>query len=255
MINVVPAYAQTNAFVGKWNITGDPPNQANVYWLEVKDEGGTVSAMFLNRGGSPVPGTEVKIANGELWFKLPGGRASTRGALRAADGKLTGTVGTSANSVKVTGVRPPQWAACDANASHTFGKRSRCLTVRRWPPGASSSRTSRGSGPSNGAMTNKPPANNLVSKEKFQNFKSKRNNKLSPKSNSGIYLRGRYEMQVLDDAGAAPEAHGHMAIYRTRAECQRQQARRRMADHAKHDRRESRDGRAERSDGAQQLED
>ena len=78
VISVVPAYAQTNAFVGKWNITGDPPNEANVYWLDVKDEGGTVSAMFLNRGGSPVPGTEVKIANGELSFKLSGGTGEAR---------------------------------------------------------------------------------------------------------------------------------------------------------------------------------
>ena len=97
VISVVPAFAQTNAFVGKWNITGDPPNEANVYWLDVKDEGGTVSAMFLNRGGSPVPGTEVKIADGELSFKLSGGTGEAPSVLlRAADGKLTGTVGTSA---------------------------------------------------------------------------------------------------------------------------------------------------------------
>ena len=63
-------------------------------------------------------------------------------------------------------------------------------------------------------MTNTPPANNLVSKEKFKDFKLEAEYKLSPKGNSGIYLRGRYEMQVLDDAGSgAGRAHGHMAIY------------------------------------------
>ena len=40
-------------------------------------------------------------------------------SLNAAGGKLTGTVG--AQAVKVTGVRPPTWGACDANAAHTFG--------------------------------------------------------------------------------------------------------------------------------------
>ena len=66
-------------------------------------------------------------------------------------------------------------------------------------------------------MTNTPPANNLVSKERFKDFRLEAEYKLSPKGNSGIYLRGRYEMQVLDDAGTAPEAHGHMAIYSRRA--------------------------------------
>jgi hypothetical protein len=35
----------------------------------------------------------------------------------------------------------------------------------------------------------------------------------SAEGNSGIYLRGRYELQVLDDAGAEPSATGHMGLY------------------------------------------
>jgi hypothetical protein len=213
------AFAQGNAFLGKWNITGDPPNDGNVYWLEVKDEGGKLSAMFLNRGGSPVPGTDVKIANDELTFGLPGrGDNLPKVSLHAAGGKLTGTVGTTATSVTVTGVRPPQWPACDANAQHTFGKPVALFD--------GSSMTAWGvqfkDKPSNwaiedGAMTNTPPANNLVSNEKFRDFKLEAEYKLSPKGNSGIYLRGRYEMQVLDDAGTPTEAHGHMAIYSRKA--------------------------------------
>ena len=62
-------------------------------------------------------------------------------------------------------------------------------------------------------MTNQAGANNLVSKQKFDNFKIHCEYKLEAKSNSGIYLRGRYELQVLDDFGKEPESHGHMAIY------------------------------------------
>ena len=115
----VPAGAQTNQFLGAWNITGDAPNQSYVYWLEVKDEAGTPTALFLNRGGSPVPVKDVKIANNELTFTLPGTGPAQTATFHAAGGKLTGTVGTQA--VKVTGVRPPTWGACDANAAHTFG--------------------------------------------------------------------------------------------------------------------------------------
>jgi hypothetical protein len=64
-----------------------------------------------------------------------------------------------------------------------------------------------------GTMTNVPPANNLVSKHRFENFKIHCEYKLAPKSNSGIYLRGRYELQVLDDYGKETESHGHMALY------------------------------------------
>jgi hypothetical protein len=66
-------------------------------------------------------------------------------------------------------------------------------------------------------MTNTPHANNLVSKQKFQDFKIHAEYKLETNSNSGIYLRGRYELQVLDDYGKPPETHGHMSIYAWKA--------------------------------------
>jgi hypothetical protein len=213
----MPAHAQTNPFLGAWNITGDAPNQAYVYWLEVKDEGGTPTALFLNRGGSPVPVKDVKVANNELTFTLPGDGPPETATFRAAGGKLTGTVG--ARAVKVTGVRPPTWGACDANAAHTFGTPVALFdgkSVAAWDPQDKSKPL--GWSVADGAMTNEPHSNNLVSKEKFKDFKIEAEYKLSEKGNSGIYLRGRYEMQVLDDAGAAPgDVHGHMAIYARKA--------------------------------------
>nr|MBA3949584.1 DUF1080 domain-containing protein [Acidobacteriota bacterium] len=58
--------------------------------------------------------------------------------------------------------------------------------------------------------------NNLVSKQKFQDFKIEAEYAIAPGSNGGIYVRGRYELQVLDDFGDAGQAitpHSHMAIY------------------------------------------
>ncbi|HUE77374.1 MAG TPA: DUF1080 domain-containing protein [Longimicrobiales bacterium] len=210
-----PAGAQNSPFLGTWNLTGEPPNDNHVYWLEVKDEGGKLSAMFLNRGGSPVPVQEVKIANGELSFVLPG-RGDTRPTanLRVSGGRLTGTVG--AQGVKVAGERPPQWGACDANASHTLGKPVALFgegmrSMDAW--GVQHSDRPMGWSVEDGAMTNEPKANNLVSKDRFQDFRLDAEYKLSPKGNSGIYLRGRYELQVLDDAGAEPRNNGHMSVY------------------------------------------
>ena len=214
-----PVSAQNTPFLGTWNITGDSPNENYVYWLDVKDEGGKLSAMFLNRGGSPVPVQDVKISNGELSFVLPG-RGETRPTanLRVSGGKLTGTIGGPQGAVKVTGERPPQWGACDANAAHTFGKPVALFdgkSLDAWT--VQHKDRPMGWRVEDGTMTNDPKANNLVSKERFQDFQLEAEYKVSPKGNSGIYLRGRYELQVLDDAGTEPESHGHMSIYARRA--------------------------------------
>jgi len=51
-----------------------------------------------------------------------------------------------------------------------------------------------------GLLTNKAPGgNNIISKQTFADFRVQVEYKIEPKSNSGIYLRGRYELQVLDD--------------------------------------------------------
>lgn len=214
VLPAAPALAQDNPFIGAWNLTGDPPNDNAVYWLEVKEEGGKVSAMFLNRGGSPMPVPDVKIADGTLSFVFPTGQ-KPQVTLRASGGKLTGTVG---EKIQVTGVRPPQWGACDANANHTFGKPVVLFDGKSLDAWDVQHKTRRmGWIVEDGTMTNDPkpkdPSNNLVSKEKFNDFRLDAEYKVSPKGNSGIYLRGRYEMQVLDDAGREPESHGHMSIY------------------------------------------
>jgi hypothetical protein len=209
------ARAQNNPFAGAWNITPEAP-ATGVYWLEVKDEGGKPAAVFLNRGGSPVPAQDVKISGDELTFMV-GGTAQNRPTvtLRAAGNKLTGTVGT----VKVAGERPPTWGACDANGTHAFGKPVTLFdgkSLDAW--GVQIKDRAIGWAIEDGVMTNQPKANNLVSKETFRDFRLDAEYKLSERGNSGIYLRGRYEMQVLDDFGRTDDReHGHMSIYSAKA--------------------------------------
>ena len=210
-----PARAQTNPFVGAWNITPEAPARG-VYWLEVKDEGGKPSVMFLNRGGSPVAAQDVKLSGSELSF-LVGGTAQNRPTvtLRADGNKVTGTVGT----VKVAGERPPTWGACDANGKHSFGRPVVLFdgtSLDAW--GVQMADRAIMWSVVDGAMTNQPKANNLVSKEKFKDFRLDAEYKVSPKGNSGIYIRGRYEMQVLDDVSRTDDReHGHMSIYSAKA--------------------------------------
>jgi hypothetical protein len=216
------AFAQKNPFLGKWNITGQGAQSNNVYWLEVKDEGGKLVAMFLNRGGSPVAAENVKIQGDELSFTIGGGRSGRTGPevrLKASGDRLTGTVGAAQGQpISVAGVRPPQWGKYDANAPHKLGKPVLLFdgkSLDAW--GVQHATKAMGWRVENGVMANDPHGNNLVSKEKFQDFKIACEYKVEKGTNSGIYLRGRYELQVLDDFGREPESHINMAIYARKA--------------------------------------
>jgi hypothetical protein len=56
-------------------------------------------------------------------------------------------------------------------------------------------------------------ASNLVSVQKFWNYKLHVEFRLGKNSNSGIGLRGRYEVQILDDYGKPANTHGAGALY------------------------------------------
>jgi hypothetical protein len=210
------ANPQDNPFLGKWDITGVEPHSNYVYWLEVKMEDGKLVGYFLNRGGSVTKLPEIAVENGELVFS-PGGRENAPKPIHRAkieEGRLLGQLTQGEQEIAWIGVRPPAWGKFDANAKHKFGAPVLLFdgrTMEHWDV----QHKDRPSGWDvvDGIMTNEAKANNLVSKHRFENFRIRCEYKLEEKSNSGIYLRGRYELQVLDDAGKEPESHGHMALY------------------------------------------
>jgi 3-keto-disaccharide hydrolase len=227
---VLPTAArQQNPYLGAWNLTGTGPDSANVYWLEIKDTGGTLSGMFLNRTSSPFALAVVKIENGELVFQggKPGAPTGPEYRAKFEGGKLIGhhTVSqraqgsdtTTQRTVNWVGVRPPAWPEVNANGKHTYGAPVVLLDGKSLDAfvGQNANRPL-GWSIVDGVATNTPPANNLVSKEKFKDFKIEAEYKLAPKGNSGIYLRGRYELQLYDDVSGDPNTqpqHKHMAIY------------------------------------------
>ena len=212
LVLAAPTLAQDNAFLGKWDITATAADGKRVYWLEVKDDGGQLTGYFLNRSGSVFKLPAITIANGQLQFTLTNPRQDFTARVEA--GKLVGKVTTDKETVSWIGVRPPQWGSYNANAKHKFGKPVELFdgkSMDTW--GVEHQGKPSGWMVQDGVMANTPNANNLVSKQRFKDFRIHAEYKLETSSNSGIYLRGRYELQVLDDYGKAPESHGHMAIY------------------------------------------
>jgi len=211
-------HADNKAFLGRWNLTGTGADSGNVYWLEVTDEGGQLAGMFLNRGGSPVKLASIAVEGDELVFTTAppaeGRPGQTFKAKRKGDGLEGSTTVGGTRTIAFTGARPPKWPAANADGKHTYGKPVELFdgkSLDTW--GLQIANRPSGWSVVDGAMTNEKGANNLVSKQTFKDFKINAEYKIEPESNSGIYLRGRYELQVLDDYGKPPETHGHMAIY------------------------------------------
>ncbi len=62
-----------------------------------------------------------------------------------------------------------------------------------------------------GVLENSPPDVDIMSAAKFRDFRLHLEYKVEPGSNSGVYLRGRYELQILGDTRV--QDHGNMAVY------------------------------------------
>lgn len=212
----VVAAAQDNPFLGKWDITGVGQYSSYVYWLEVKMEDGKLTGYFLNRSGSVLKLPEIKIENGELVFS-PASRPNAPKPVHRAkveEERLLGMLKIGEQEIPWIGVRPPQWANSNTNGKLSYGTPVVLFDGKSLEHFEGQHKDKElGWAIVDGAMTNQPPANNLVTRHQFQNFKIHCEYKVAEKTNSGIYLRGRYELQVLDDFGKEPEIHSHGALY------------------------------------------
>ena len=64
-----------------------------------------------------------------------------------------------------------------------------------------------------GALMNSPKCVDIISERTFSDFKLHAEFSYPPGSNSGIYLRGRYEVQINDDAGRVTDALRMGGVY------------------------------------------
>jgi hypothetical protein len=224
------ASAQQNPFLGKWNLSGTGADAAYTGWLEMTDNAGQLSGLFLNRGGAPNPLASAKVENGELVFQgaARGGGPGTEGRARVQGSAIVGAITNPATArgpartIQFIGQRPPQFPPSNANAPHTFGtpielfdgKSLDAFTlVNPDKPWAVVDGIATNSLPSDPGTGRAVRGSNLVSKQKFQDYKIHVEYKLDTGSHSGIYWRGRYEMQVVGDMGTPPSVTSHMSVY------------------------------------------
>lgn len=202
------------AVLGRWDLVvhaagGDYPG-----WLEVTQEGDKLAGRFQPRGGSVVPMKTVSFTDGKLVFTYGAGRNgnATRYEAELKDNHLVGkTAGPGGSEVTWEGKRAP---ALKRTGTPEWGKPIALFNgkdLTGWKPQYPN--RPNGWEVQDGRLVNARPGNNLMTDQKFEDFKLHAEFNLPAGSNGGIYLRGRYEMQLEDSYGKEPESHQLGAIY------------------------------------------
>lgn len=229
LLAACPAFSADQDFNGRWDITTTSP-RPRAWWLQLTGVGTAAPAgKFVSAYNGDMNNVDtISVKNGELLFTIvsparPAGARSEGAPARKfiyrallVSGKLEGTFETEGSNtppLKWTGVRAPQIADRDdgtwkegAPIALFNGK-----DLSGWKglqPDAQMKWSVQ-----DGILRNAPPTTDIVSERKFWNFKLHVDFRIVEHSNSGIGLRGRYEIQILEDYGKPPNAHGAGALY------------------------------------------
>jgi hypothetical protein len=196
------------SIIGRWDLSVDLGNKVVPSWLEVKLSGiSTLVGYFVADGGSARPIAKINFKEGKVSFSIPPQWEAVdkdmlfEGVL--ADGKLTGTIVTSTGKTqKFTGERAP---LLKRDKPVVWGKPIQLFNgkdLSGWHP----SRAKNQWVAINGVLTSPQSGANIITDEKFEDFKLHIEFRYPAGSNSGVYLRGRYEVQIEDNYGKEPSS-------------------------------------------------
>jgi len=228
-LSALPAGAAGDARLnGRWDITGYSKPRIRAWWLEINGaETASPSGKFVTAyAGDMNEIREISIEGDQLRFGFlreeraePGEQPKTSHLIfkaRLVGDRLEGTYeveGRKEAPMKWVGVRAPVIPDKD-DGSWREGKPVSLFdgkTLKGWKAVEGGAPT--GWSVVNGNLTSTGKATNLISDRKFQNFKLHIEYRIAEHSNSGIGLRARYEVQVLDDYGRPPNTHSNGSIY------------------------------------------
>jgi hypothetical protein len=206
----------SRAMLGRWDVTVTGPQSRFPSWFELCDTGaGTAMRMVYVVGGvRDVPYCE--IGDGTLRFVVPTWNDPYwRGPTfqgRFNGRFFTGTAQVGDQTLQWTAVRaprlerrmPPRWGEPVAlfdgvdlrHWVHRTEGHPPCWLVR------------------DGTLEVHPPCDDLVSRERFTDFQLHAEFRVEPGGDSGVWLRGRYEIQIRDGVGAESPSGATGSIYR-----------------------------------------
>lgn len=227
------------ALLGDWALT--LPNGA-AGWLGVEEKDGQLQASVLWGGGSVVPVTTAKIEGDQLVLtrvrEVPRKSAAGQAAkatitetitARASGDTLnlshsqTNAAGKTGPKAEFAGNRIPPIPPAPDLSKVKFGPAVALFNgkdLSGWT--LTNPSAANGWSVEEGALINRPTQEegkphkaygNLRTEKEFEDFNLTMEVRTSKGSNSGIYLRGIYEVQVLDSFGSRLDSHNMGAIY------------------------------------------
>ncbi len=200
------AFAQEgHPLEGKWNLIITEDGKEVPSWLEVRHSGNsTLVGRFCYKTGSARPVAEVKVNDGNFSFSIPAqwepegfdmqlmGRQEGNqliGTLIYTDGKSYSWIGKPAPELPYN--ENPKWGKTKKLMNGKNLEGWKAMGENQWLV-------------KDGILTSPKSGSNLVTEEKFMDFKIHVEFKYPKGSNSGLYLRGRYEVQIADNKGLEP---------------------------------------------------
>lgn len=212
-----PNMLADDKIIGRWDMTVNETN-GNQYpsWFEVTGEAGKLTGRFVGRVGSQRPIKTIEFANGHLTFSLPIQYERHKSDLKFEAGFVgSGLEGTtldpSGATLKWTAVRAPN---LDRKSAPRWGKPITLFSGRDltgWK--VRDARKVDTWRVVDAVMENTPRGTDIITEQKFTDFKLHVEFKMVEKGNSGVYLRGRYEVQIEDNFGQEPESHRIGGVY------------------------------------------
>ena len=205
-------------FLGRWDIEVSPTgNNAAIYpdWMELAEKNGAVSMRIQGRSGSVFPVTEFKTEGSHLRVTWPHRDANTpvtTWELDLTEDRLSGMERRGGRiAAYLAGVRAP---ALDRKMPPAWGDPQSLFNgkdLSGWEP--------MGTAKNNwtvkdGELLNQAGGANLKTSRTFSDFKLHVEFNCPAEGNSGLYLRGRYEVQIEYQAvDASDPLHSMGSIY------------------------------------------
>jgi hypothetical protein len=203
-------------FLGRWDLTLQAPDREYPSWLELSQENGQLKAEMVGRWGNARPLPKVEISDGHLRFVSPKEEEGSK-----QDMVFEATWNGNTLSGTTTGPDGKVWTwtgekAPALNRSYTpkWGKPIPLFNgkdLSGWTMSKSSS--SAVWKVEDGNLITPGEGPELISDRKFEDFKLHVEFNAGPDSNSGVYLRGRYEVQIETDSAGEPPSHHTGGVY------------------------------------------
>ncbi|MEO8448629.1 MAG: DUF1080 domain-containing protein [Gemmatimonadota bacterium] len=203
------------SITGRWDLTMLLPDLTYPSWFEVTQAGDSLLGRFQGRGGHATAITGIRSDAGKFEFIRPDEENPSANPIKFTgkfepDETITGVMVTGdGHRVPFTGYRAPALARKPPTGWEKpfdlleFG-------LDGWMVRESDKNGWTFAG---GVLSNGTPSSDLISRRKFVDFKLHVEVNVPKDGNSGIYLRGRHEVQVQDDYGKPPGNRRMGGIY------------------------------------------